>query len=412
MSKRRVVITGLGILSPLGNDLASTWDGIKAGRSGIGPITHFDASTFPTRIAGEVKDFDPAAFIGPKDIKKMDPFVHYGVAAGLMAIQDAGLDTANDEAERIGIAVGAGIGGLSGIEDTTLKYANGGVRKISPFYVPSTIINMVSGQLSIMTGAKGPNIAAVTACTTATHNIGLAYRMIQYGEADVMVCGGAEYATTPTAVGGFCAMKALSTRNDDPTRASRPWDEGRDGFVMGDGAGVLVIEEYERAKARGARIYAEVIGFGMSGDAYHMTAPSESGEGAARCMVNAMRDAGLNAGDIGYINAHGTSTPAGDLAETMAVKAALGDAAKSVMVSSTKSMTGHLLGAAGGVEAVFSAMALHDGVIPPTINLDNPSEGCDLDYVPHTARDAKVDVVMSNSFGFGGTNGTLVFRRA
>lgn len=412
MSKRRVVITGLGILSPLGNDLASTWDGIKAGRSGIGPITHFDASTFPTRIAGEVKDFDPAAFIGPKDIKKMDPFVHYGVAAGLMAIQDAGLDIANDEAERIGIAVGAGIGGLSGIEDTTLKYANGGVRKISPFYVPSTIINMVSGQLSIMTGAKGPNIAAVTACTTATHNIGLAYRMIQYGEADVMVCGGSEYATTPTAVGGFCAMKALSTRNDDPTRASRPWDEGRDGFVMGDGAGVLVIEEYERAKARGARIYAEVIGFGMSGDAYHMTAPSESGEGAARCMVNAMRDAGLNAGDIGYINAHGTSTPAGDLAETMAVKAALGDAAKSVMVSSTKSMTGHLLGAAGGVEAVFSAMALHDGVIPPTINLDNPSEGCDLDYVPHTARDAKVDVVMSNSFGFGGTNGTLVFRRA
>lgn len=412
MSKRRVVITGLGILSPLGNDLASSWDGIKAGRSGIGPITHFDASSFPTRIAGEVKDFDPAAFIGPKDIKKMDPFVHYGVAAGLMAIKDAGLEIAGEDAERIGIAVGAGIGGLSGIEDTTLKYANGGVRKISPFYVPSTIINMVSGQLSIMTGAKGPNIAAVTACTTATHNIGLAYRMIQYGEADVMVCGGAEYATTPTAVGGFCAMKALSTRNDDPTRASRPWDDGRDGFVMGDGAGVLVIEEYERAKARGARIYAEVIGFGMSGDAYHMTAPSESGEGAARCMVNAMRDAGLNSGDIGYINAHGTSTPAGDLAETMAVKAALGDAAKTVMVSSTKSMTGHLLGAAGGVEAVFSAMALKEGVIPPTINLDNPSEGCDLDYVPHTARDAQVEVAMSNSFGFGGTNGTLVFRRA
>lgn len=412
MSKRRVVITGLGILSPLGNDLESSWAGIKAGRSGIGPITHFDASTFPTRIAGEVKDFDPAAFIGPKDIKKMDPFVHYGVAAGLMAIKDAGLEIAGEDAERIGIAVGAGIGGLSGIEDTTLKYANGGVRKISPFYVPSTIINMVSGQLSIMTGAKGPNIAAVTACTTATHNIGLAYRMIQYGEADVMVCGGSEYATTPTAVGGFCAMKALSTRNDDPTRASRPWDDGRDGFVMGDGAGVLVIEEYERAKARGARIYAEVIGFGMSGDAYHMTAPSESGEGAARCMVNAMRDAGVNASDIGYINAHGTSTPAGDLAETMAVKAALGDAAKTVMVSSTKSMTGHLLGAAGGVEAVFSAMALKEGVIPPTINLDNPSEGCDLDYVPHTARDVQVEIGMSNSFGFGGTNGTLVFRRA
>ena len=411
MSKRRVVITGLGILSPLGNDLESTWAGIKAGRSGIGPITHFDASTFPTRIAGEVKDFDPATFISPKDIKKMDPFVHYGVAAGLMAIKDAGLEIAGDDAERIGIAVGAGIGGLSGIEDTTLKYANGGVRKISPFYVPSTIINMVSGQLSIMTGAKGPNIAAVTACTTATHNIGLAMRMIQYGEADAMVAGGAEYATTPTSLGGFCAMKALSTRNDDPTRASRPWDEGRDGFVMGDGAGVLVIEEYEHAKARGARIYAEIIGFGMSGDAYHMTAPSESGEGAARCMVNAMRDAGLNAGDIGYINAHGTSTPAGDLAETMAVKAALGEAAKSVMVSSTKSMTGHLLGAAGGVEAVFSAMALKEGVIPPTINLDHPSEGCDLDYVPHTARDVQVHVVMSNSFGFGGTNGTLVFRR-
>ena len=412
MSKRRVVITGLGILSPLGNDLESSWAGIKAGRSGIGPITHFDVSTFPTRIAGEVKDFDPATFIGPKDIKKMDPFVHYGVAAGLMAIKDAGLEIAGEEAERIGIAVGAGIGGLSGIEDTTLKYANGGVRKISPFYVPSTIINMVSGQLSIMTGAKGPNIAAVTACTTATHNIGLAYRMIQYGEADAMICGGAEYATTPTAVGGFCAMKALSTRNDDPARASRPWDKDRDGFVMGDGAGVLVIEEYERAKARGARIYAEVIGFGMSGDAFHMTAPSESGEGAARCMVNAMRDAGINAGDIGYINAHGTSTPAGDLAETMAVKAALGDAAKSVMVSSTKSMTGHLLGAAGGVEAVFSAMALHEGVVPPTINLDNPSEGCDLDYVPHTAREVKLDIAMSNSFGFGGTNGTLVFRRA
>ncbi len=411
MSKRRVVITGLGILSPLGNDLESNWDAIKAGRSGIGPITHFDASAYPTRIAGEVRGFDPTAFIGAKDVKKMDPFVHYGVAAGLMAIADAGLVIEGEDAERIGVAVGAGIGGLSGIEETTLKVASGGPRKISPFYIPSTIVNMVSGQLSIMTGAKGPNIAAVTACTTATHNIGLAYRMIQYGEADAMICGGAEYATTPTAVGGFCSMKALSTRNDEPEKASRPWDEGRDGFVMGDGAGVLVIEEYERAKARGARIYAEIVGFGMRGDAYHMTAPSESGDGAARCMVNAMRDAGINAGDIGYINAHGTSTPAGDLAETMAVKAALGDAAKSVMVSSTKSMTGHLLGAAGGVEAVYSTMALFDGVIPPTINLDNPSVGCDLDYVPHTARDAKVDVAMSNSFGFGGTNGTLIFKR-
>ena len=411
MSKRRVVITGLGILSPLGNDLETNWAAIKAGRSGIGPITHFDASAFPTRIAGEVRGFDPAQFIAPKDVKKMDPFVHYGVAAGLMAIRDSGIVIEGEDAERIGVAVGAGIGGISGIEETSIKLNEGGPRKISPFYIPSTIVNMISGQLSIMTGAKGPNIAVVTACTTATHNIGLAMRMIQHGEADAMVCGGAEYATTPTAVGGFCAMKALSTRNDDPEKASRPWDAGRDGFVMGDGAGVLVIEEYERAKSRGARIYAEIAGFGMSGDAYHMTAPSENGEGAARCMVNAMRDAGINGSDIGYINAHGTSTPAGDLAETNAVKQALGDAAKSVMVSSTKSMTGHLLGAAGGVEAVYSAMALFDGVIPPTINLENPSQGCDLDYVPNTAREAKVDVAVSNGFGFGGTNGTLVFRR-
>lgn len=411
MSTRRVVITGLGILSPLGNDLKTSWDGIKAGRSGIGPITHFDASAFATRIAGEVRDFDPSRFIAAKEVKKMDPFVHYGVAAGLMAIEDAGLVIEGEAAERIGIAIGAGIGGLSGIEDTTLKLAAGGPRKISPFYIPSTIVNMVSGQLSIMTGAKGPNIAAVTACTTATHNIGLAYRMIQYGDADVMICGGAEYATTPTAVGGFCAMKAMSTRNESPEQASRPWDAGRDGFVMGDGAGVLVLEDYERARARGARIYAEIVGFGMSGDAYHMTAPSESGEGAARCMANALRDAGLNADAVGYINAHGTSTPAGDLAETLGVKTVLGDAARRVMVSSTKSMTGHLLGAAGGVEAVFTTMALFDGVIPPTINLDTPSEGCDLDYVPHTARAHQVDVALSNSFGFGGTNGTLVFKR-
>ncbi|MGN7725689.1 beta-ketoacyl-ACP synthase II [Luteimonas sp. 22616] len=410
MSKRRVVITGLGILSPVGNDLASSWDGITSGRSGIGPITHFDASAFATRISGEVKGFDPTAWIAPKDIKKMDPFVHYGVAASLMAIQDAGLDIAADP-ENIGVAIGAGIGGLKGIEETTIKYHEGGPRKVSPFYVPSTIINMIAGQVSIMTGAKGPNIAAVTACTTATHNIGLAMRMIQYGEAEAMIAGGAEYATTPTSVGGFCAMKALSTRNDDPERASRPWDEGRDGFVMGDGAGILVIEEYERAKARGARIYAELAGFGMSGDAFHMTAPSENGEGGARCMRNAIRDAGIDVSEIGYINAHGTSTPAGDLAETMGIKSVLGDHAYKTMVSSTKSMTGHLLGAAGGVEAVFSAMALHTGVIPPTINLDNPSEGCDLDYVPHTAREKQVEIAMSNSFGFGGTNGTLVFRR-
>jgi 3-oxoacyl-[acyl-carrier-protein] synthase II len=412
MSKRRVVVTGLGILSPLGNDLQSSWDGIIHGRSGIGPITHFDASSFPTRISGEVRGFDPAQWVAPKDIKKMDPFVLYGVAASMMALADSGLVIEGEAAERIGVAIGAGIGGLKGIEETTLKYAEGGARKVSPFYVPSTIINMVAGQVSIMTGAKGPNIAAVTACTTATHNIGLAMRMIQYGEADAMIAGGAEYATTPTSLGGFCAMKALSTRNDDPGKASRPWDRDRDGFVMGDGAGILVLEEYEQAKARGARIYCELVGFGMSGDAFHMTAPSESGEGAARCMRNALRDAGIDASQVGYINAHGTSTPAGDLAETRAVKAALGEHAYKTMVSSTKSMTGHLLGAAGGIEAVFSAMALHTGIIPPTINLDNPSEGCDLDYVPHVAREAKVDIVMSNSFGFGGTNGTLVFRRA
>ncbi|MBB3343147.1 MULTISPECIES: beta-ketoacyl-ACP synthase II [unclassified Luteimonas] len=411
MAKRRVVITGIGILSPLGNDLASSWDGIVNGRSGIGPITHFDASNFATRIAGEVKGFDAGQWIGPKDIKKMDPFVHYGVAGGLMAIADAGLEIREADAERIGVAIGAGIGGLKGIEETAIKYHEGGPRKISPFYVPSTIINMISGQVSIMTGAKGPNIAAVTACTTATHNIGLAMRMIQYGDADVMIAGGAEFATTPTSVGGFCSMKALSTRNDDPTAASRPWDRDRDGFVMGDGAGILVLEEYERAKARGARIYAEVAGFGMSGDAYHMTAPSENGEGGARCMRAAIADAGIDASQIGYINAHGTSTPAGDLAETMGIKSVLGDQAGKVMVSSTKSMTGHLLGAAGGVEAVFSAMALHAGIIPPTINLDHPGEGCDLDYVPHTARQVQVEYAMSNSFGFGGTNGSLVFRK-
>jgi len=410
MSKRRVAITGIGILSPLGNDLASSWDGIVNGRSGIGPITHFDASAFATRISGEVKGFDAAQWIPAKDIKKMDPFVHYGVAAALMSIADAGLDIAADP-EHIGVAIGAGIGGLKGIEDTAIKYHEGGPRKISPFYVPSTIINMISGQVSIMTGAKGPNIAAVTACTTATHNIGLAARMIQYGDAEAMIAGGAEFATTPTSLGGFCAMKALSTRNDEPQKASRPWDRDRDGFVMGDGAGVLVLEEFERAKARGARIYAEIAGFGMSGDAHHMTAPSENGEGGGRCMVAALRDAGLDPSAVDYINAHGTSTPAGDLAETMGIKHVFGAHASKLMVSSTKSMTGHLLGAAGGVEAVFSTMAIHAGVVPPTINLDHPSEGCDLDYVAHVAREARVDIALSNSFGFGGTNGTLIFRR-
>ena len=411
MSKRRVVITGLGILSPVGNDLVTAWNNVVSGVSGIGPITHFDAAGYSTRIAGEVRDFDPTRWIAPKDVKKMDPFIHYGVAASLEAMKDSGLEVTEANAERIGVSVGAGIGGITTIERTSQQLAEGGPRKISPFFVPSTIINMISGHLSIMTGIKGPNLATVTACTTATHNIGLAARLIVYGDADVMVAGGAEYATTGTAIGGFCSARAMSHRNDEPTRASRPWDKDRDGFVLADGAGVVVLEEYEHAKARGARIYAELAGFGMSGDAYHMTSPSENGEGAARCMANALKDAGLNPTDVQYINAHGTSTPAGDLAETQATKTCFGDYAHKVMVSSTKSMTGHLLGAAGGVEAIFSVLAMHHGVVPPTINLDEPGEGCDLDYVPNTARDAQLDIVLSNSFGFGGTNGTLVFRR-
>ncbi|MEO8459080.1 MAG: beta-ketoacyl-ACP synthase II [Dokdonella sp.] len=412
MSKRRVVVTGLGILSPVGNDVATAWANIIAGKSGIGPITHFDASTFPTRIAGEVRDFDPAAWMAPKDVKKMDPFIHYGIAASIQALADAGLKPHEHDAERIGVAVGAGIGGIGTIERTAITYHEGGQRKISPFFVPSSIINMAAGNLSIMLGLKGPNIACVTACTTATHNIGLAMRMIQYGDADVMVAGGAEYTTVGTAVGGFCSARALSTRNDEPTLASRPWDRDRDGFVLSDGAGVLVIEDYEHAKQRGANIYCEITGFGMSGDAYHMTAPSESGEGGGRCMKNAMNDAGLNVTDIDYINAHGTSTPAGDVAEVHGIKGVFGEQAKKLMVSSTKSMTGHLLGAAGGVEAIFSILALRDNIIPPTINLDNPGEDCDLDFVPHTAREVRINVAMSNSFGFGGTNGTLVFQRA
>ena len=411
MSKRRVVVTGLGIVSPLGNDLATTWDGIVNGRSGIGPITHFDTTNFTTRIAGEVRDFDVTRWVNPKDAKKMDPFIHYGVGASLMASEDAGLTIDDNNAGRVGALIGSGIGGILGIEETAIKYSEGGPRKISPFYVPSTIINMLPGQVSLLTGMKGPNFSAVSACATSNHSIGMAMRMIQYGDADVMIAGGAERGSSPTSVGGFCSMKAMSTRNDDPTRASRPWDTERDGFVLGDGAGILVLEEYEHAKARGARIYCELAGFGASSDAFHMTAPSEDGEGAARCMVSALKDAGVSAEQVGYVNAHGTSTPLGDLAETMAVKRALGDHAYRTMVSSTKSMTGHLLGAAGGVEAIFSVMAIHAGVIPPTINLDNASEGCDLDYVPNTAREAKVDVVVSNGFGFGGTNGTLVLRR-
>ena len=409
--KRRVVVTGMGILSPLGNDLASNWDAVINGRSGIGGITHFDASAMATHIAGEVKDFDPKAWFSPKDVKKMDIFIHYGLAASFMAMQDAGLEITEANAERAGVLVGSGIGGIRGIEETAVDLHLGGPRKVSPFYVPSTIINMISGQLCIMKGFKGPNFSAVSACASSNHSIGMAMRMIQYGDADIMVAGGAEHGCTPTAVAGFCAMKALSTRNDDPTRASRPWDKDRDGFVLGDGAGILVLEEYEHAKARGARIYCELAGFGASSDAYHMTAPSDSGDGPSRCMVMAMKDAGVNPDQIDYLNAHGTSTPLGDLAETNAMKLALGDHAFNTLVSSTKSMTGHLLGAAGGVEAVLSILAMQHGIVPPTINLENPSEGCDLDYVPNVPREKKLDVVMSNGFGFGGTNGTLVFRK-
>ena len=411
MSKRRVVITGLGIISPVGNDVATAWKNIVAGKSGIGPVTHFDASAFPTRIAGEVRDFDPAAFIPAKDVKKMDPFIHYGVAASIQALNDAGLSTHEHDAERIGVAVGAGIGGIYTIEKTAITFHENGPRRISPFFVPSSIINMASGNLSILLGLKGPNIACVTACTTATHNLGLAMRLIQYGDADAMVAGGAEFATSGTAMGGFCSARAMSVRNDAPEKASRPWDRNRDGFVLSDGAGVLVLEEYEHAKRRGARIYAELSGFGMSGDAYHMTSPPEDGDGARRSMAIALGDAGVAADAIDYVNAHATSTGVGDIAEVHAIKACFGDHARRMPVSSTKSMTGHLLGAAGGVEAIFSVLALRDNVLPPTINLDEPGEGCDLDFVPHTARDAKLDVVLSNSFGFGGTNGTLVFRR-
>ncbi len=409
-NKRRVVVTGMGIVSPVGNSLSTAWDSIVNGRSGIGPITHFDPTLFSTRIAGQVRDFDPTRWIAPKDARKMDEFIHYGVAASMMALDDAGLEINDGNAERIGVVVGSGIGGILGIEEQTAKYLEGGPRKISPFYVPSTIINMLPGQISILRGIKGPNFSAVSACATANHSIGTAMRMIQYGDVDVMIAGGAERGSSPTSVGGFCSMKAMSTRNDEPTRASRPWDKDRDGFVLGDGAGILVIEEYEYAKARGARIYCELAGYGASSDAFHMTAPAEDGDGAARCMTLAIRDAGITPDQIEYINAHGTSTPLGDLGETKAMKRVLGDHAYRTMVSSTKSMTGHLLGAAGGVEAIFTVLAMHYGIVPPTINLDQPGEGCDLDYVPNVAREAKVSVAMSNGFGFGGTNATLVFR--
>ncbi len=411
MSKRRVVVTGLGIISPVGNTIESAWSNILAGKSGIENITSFDVSDFSVRFGGTIKDFDPKDYIAPKDVKKMDTFIHYGVAAAVQAIDDAGLETTEENAERIGVAIGSGIGGIASIEKSHNIFLKSGPRKISPFFIPQSIVNMISGNLSIKYGYKGPNIAIVTACTTGTHNIGEAARMIAYGDADVMIAGGAEMATTPCGLGGFAAARALSTRNDDPVHASRPWDKDRDGFVLGDGAGVLVLEEYEYAKKRGAHIYAELAGFGMSGDAYHMTQPSRGGEGARRCMQNAMRDGGINNSELDYINAHGTSTPAGDLAETNGLKAALGAHAATTAISSTKSMTGHLLGAAGGVEAVFSILAMRDQVAPPTINLDNQDPECDLDYVPNTARNMKIDICMSNSFGFGGTNGTLIFRK-
>jgi 3-oxoacyl-[acyl-carrier-protein] synthase II len=411
MSKRRVVITGLGAVTPVGLNVNETWGNILAGKSGVAPLTSFDVSDFSVRFGASIKDFDINSIIPRKDAKKMDMFIHYGIAASKEAIEDSGLEITDENAGRIGVAIGSGIGGLPGIEAGYDSYLNGGPRKISPFFVPSNIINMISGNLSIMYGMKGPNTAIVTACSSGTHNISSAGRMIQYDDADVMIAGGAEMSTSKTGLGGFAAARALSTRNDDPEAASRPWDKDRDGFVLGDGAGIVVLEEYEHAVKRGAKIYAELAGSGMSSDAFHMTMPSKGGEGAARCMVNAMNDAGLNPEQIDYINAHGTSTPAGDEAETQAVKTALGNAAQSVAVSSTKSMIGHLLGAAGGVEAVFSALAIRDQVAPPTINLDNPDPACDLDYVPHTPRQMKIDVAMSNSFGFGGTNGTLIFKK-
>ena len=412
MSKRRVVITGLGIVSPVGNTVSDAWNNIHSGKSGITNITRFDASEFSSQIAGEVKDFDVKEYLSVKDARRMDVFIHYGMAAAIQAIKDAGIaEIGNLDAERIGVSIGSGIGGLPMIENTDSAYHAGGARKISPFFIPSTIINMIAGNLSIMYGYKGPNIAIVTACTTATHGIGNSARMIEYGDADIMVTGGAESCVTPLAIGGFAAARALSSRNDDPTTASRPWDTGRDGFILGEGAGVLVLEELEHAKRRGATIYAELAGFGMSADAHHMTAPCDDGEGAARCMDIALKNARTNASEVNYINAHGTSTPLGDIAETIAVKRCFGEQANNLAMSSTKSMTGHLLGAAGGIEAIFSTLAIHHQIAPPTINVFEQDPQCDLDYVPNTARDMKIDVALSNSFGFGGTNGTLIFRK-
>jgi len=411
LSRRRVVVTGLGIVSPIGLNVSENWASIIAGRSGIATITRFDASAMACQIAGEVKGFDATQYISPKEVRRMDTFIHYGLAAGIEAVRNAGLDTPLPDPTRIGVNIGAGIGGLPLIEETHSALLEGGPRKVSPFFIPGSIINMISGNLSIQFGFKGPNLAMVTACTTATHCIGESARIIEYGDCDIMIAGGAEAAVSPLGIAGFAAARALSTRNDDPATASRPWDAGRDGFVMGEGAGVLVLEEYEHAKARGATIYCEVAGYGMSGDAHHITAPCEDGEGASRCMINALRNAAANVDEVDYINAHGTSTPLGDIAEMIALKRALGEHAYKTAVSSTKSMTGHLLGAAGGVEAVYSALAVYHQVAPPTINLHDQDPQCDLDFVPNVAREMTIDLALSNSFGFGGTNGTLAFRR-
>lgn len=411
MSKRRVVVTGLGMLSPVGNDVDSTWKNILAGKSGIAPISSFDPGSLTTQFAGEVKDFDVEQYIPKKETKKMDRFIQLGIAAGKQALNHSGLQINSENAHRIGVAIGSGIGGLGMIEENHSRMLESGPRKISPFFVPATITNMISGFFSIYEGLKGPNINVVTACTTGVHNIGIAARMIAYGDADAMIAGGAESTVCALGIGGFAAARALSTRNDSPQTASRPWDKDRDGFVMGEGAGVLMLEEYDSAVARGAEIYAELVGFGMSGDAYHMTSPPADGEGAAAAMVNAIHDANIDASQIGYINAHGTSTPAGDVAEVAAIKSVFKDHANSLLVSSTKSMIGHLLGAAGSVEAIFTILALHDQIAPPTINLDNPGEGCDLDFVAHTAKEKTMEFALCNSFGFGGTNGSLLFKK-
>ena len=411
MTKRRVVVTGLGMLSPLGLNSEDTWRKLLAGESGIGEITHFDCSNYSTRFAGQINDFDPQEYIEKKEAKKMDRFIQLGIAAGKQALADSGLSITPDNAHRVGVAIGSGIGGLEQIEQNHIKLLNSGPKRVSPFFVPSTITNMISGFLSIMEGLKGPNLNIVTACTTGVHNIGVAARTIAYGDADAMLAGGAEATITPLGIAGFAAARALSSRNDDPKAASRPWDKDRDGFVMGEGAGVVMLEEYESAKARGATIYAELVGFGMSGDAYHMTSPPEDGEGAAASMENALLDAKIDPKEIGYVNAHGTSTPTGDIAEVAAVKRVFNEHAYDLMVSSTKSMTGHLLGAAGSVEAIFTILALRDKMAPPTINLDEPSEGCDLDFVANKAKPFSAAYALCNSFGFGGTNGSLIFKR-